>query len=228
MATDINSTNYIQNYDGSRATSRGTTIIQPGKDMDKNSFLKILSAELSNQDPDNAKDSTQYISQMAQFTSMEQMANLNTTMSSFAANSLVGKGVTMKDLNSSGEQYTGVVKAVTTKNGETTISVAVSENGQTQYKDFSMSNIDTVLDVPDSTIAPISNINGNMSFLSAASLIGKQAEFSDKDSNGNAYKGVVKGVSKENGVINLSVKVDGEDTLKTFTYDKLTKVNAIE
>lgn len=228
MATNINSSNVVTGYDGSRATARGTTIIQPGKDMDKNSFLKILSAELSNQDPDNAKDSTQYISQMAQFTSMEQMANLNSTMSSFASNSLVGKGVTMKDTDSSGTPYTGVIKAVSTKKGETTISVAVSVNGQNQYKDFPMSNIDTVLDVPDSTIAPITNINGNMSFLSAASLIGKQAEFSDKDASGNVYKGIVKGVSKENGVINLSVKVDGQDTLKTFTYDKLTKVNAVE
>jgi flagellar basal-body rod modification protein FlgD len=228
MATDISSNNVVTSYDGSRATTRGTKIIQPGKDMDKNSFLKILSAELSNQDPDNAKDSTQYISQMAQFTSMEQMANLNTTMSSFASNSLVGKGVTMKDVDSSGTPYTGVIKAVATKNGETTISVAVSVNGQNEYKDFPMSNIDTVLDVPDSTIAPITNINGNMSFLSAASLIGKQAEFSDKDASGNVYKGIVKGVSKENGVINLSVKVDGQDTLKTFTYDKLTKVNAVE
>jgi len=82
-------------YNGSAtATDRGTKIVKAGSDLNKNSFLKILAAELSNQDPTANVDSTQYISQMAQFTSMEQMANLNSTMSSFANNSLVGKGVT--------------------------------------------------------------------------------------------------------------------------------------
>ena len=52
----------IYSYNGERATDRGTKIIKPGEDMDKNAFLKILSAELSNLDPMGDNDSTQYLS----------------------------------------------------------------------------------------------------------------------------------------------------------------------
>lgn len=50
------------------------------KEFDKNTFLQILTAQLRNQDPMNAKDNTEYIAQMAQFSSLEQMQNLNSTM----------------------------------------------------------------------------------------------------------------------------------------------------
>ena len=101
---DIN----INNYTGARATDKGTKIMKPGQDMDKNAFLKILSAELSNMDPMGDNDSTKYVTQMAQFSSMEQMNNLNTTMTNYTAHDLVGKGVTMKAVDNEGKPYTGV------------------------------------------------------------------------------------------------------------------------
>lgn len=75
--------------------------------LDKNAFLKILTVQLSNQDPLNAKDNTEYIAQMAQFSSLEQMQNLNNTMEKFfisqklsQAISLIGKNVDVFDNNS--------------------------------------------------------------------------------------------------------------------------------
>lgn len=56
-------------------TSRGTKITTSDQSFDKNSFLKILSAQLSNLDPSSNQDSTAYVTQMAQFASMEQMQN---------------------------------------------------------------------------------------------------------------------------------------------------------
>ena len=103
-------TNTIYNYTGATATDRGTSIVKAGSDMDKNAFLTILAAELSNMDPTGDNDSTQYVTQMAQFASMEQMTNLNNTMTSFSYNSLVGKGVTLKTTDSEGVNYTGVEK----------------------------------------------------------------------------------------------------------------------
>lgn len=64
-------------------TSMSGSIISSdaGKDtVSKDGFLKILAAELQNQDPMNAQDNTQYVAQMAQFTSLEQMQNLNASM----------------------------------------------------------------------------------------------------------------------------------------------------
>ena len=54
----------------SRATEKGTRIVKAGEAMDKNAFLRILAAQLSNQDPTNAQDSTEFVSQMAQFASL--------------------------------------------------------------------------------------------------------------------------------------------------------------
>lgn len=214
----------VNSYTGARATDRGTKIIKPGDDMDKNAFLTILSAELSNLDPTGENDSTQYVTQMAQFASMEQMTNLNNTMSNYAAHDLVGKGVTMKSIDSEGKAYTGVVKGVTTTSGKTTISVEVNVNGKNEYKDFDMTDILTVLDVPDYSLPSINNMNGNMSFLVATSFIGKHVELSEKDEEQNNLKGSVLGVVKDEGIIKVRIKLDGSDEIKEFTYDKIIKV----
>lgn len=214
----------VNNYTGARATDKGTPIIKPGQDMDKNAFLKILSAELSNMDPMGENDSTAYVTQMAQFATMEQMTNLNNTMSGYAAHDLVGKGVTMKAVDPEGKPYTGVVKGVTTTAGKTTISVEVNVNGKNEFKDFDMADILTVLDVPDYSLPSINNMNGNMSFLVATSFIGKHVELNEKDEDKNNIKGTVLGVVKDDGVVKVRVKIDGTDEIKEFTYDKVIKV----
>ena len=214
----------VNNYTGERATDRGTRIVKPGEDMDKNAFLKILSAELANMDPMGENDSTQYVTQMAQFSSMEQMNNLNNTMSTYSSNNLVGKGVTMKVIDAEGKPYTGVVKGVTTNGGKSTVSVEVNVNGKNEYKDFDIADIVTVLDVPDYSLPPITNMNGNMSFLLATSFIGKNVELSEQDDNKNNLKGKVLGVVKDDGVIKVRIKLDGTDEIKEFTYDKVINV----
>ena len=58
-------------------TENGTDIIMPGQETDKNLFLKLLVAQMGHQDPMNPQDPTQYITQLAQFNTLEQMQNLN-------------------------------------------------------------------------------------------------------------------------------------------------------
>ncbi|WP_243182613.1 flagellar hook assembly protein FlgD [Clostridium gasigenes] len=215
----------INNYTGERATEKGTKIMKPGQDMDKNAFLKILSAELSNMDPMGDNDSTKYVTQMAQFSSMEQMNNLNTTMTNYTAHDLAGKGVTMKAVDNEGKPYTGVVRAVTTTAGKTTISVEVNVNGKNEIKPFDIADVVTVLDVPDYTLPPITNMNGNMSFLVATAFIGKNVELSEKDKDEKNLKGTVLGVVKDDGVIKVRIKLEGTDEIKEFTYDKVIKVS---
>lgn len=126
------------------ATNRGTKINKAGEDMDKNAFLKILAAELSNQDPDNAKDSTQYVAQMAQFTSIEQMANLNNNLSFSGATSLIGKVVQLNQKDSYGNQFGGIVKSVIKDSGVVKINVDVEENGKPVTKAFPLDNVISV------------------------------------------------------------------------------------
>jgi len=75
------------------ATANGTPIVKPGSELDKNAFFKILAAELSNQDPTQSQDTSAYIAQLAQFTTLEQMSSLNNTMTLSAAQNLTGKFV---------------------------------------------------------------------------------------------------------------------------------------
>ncbi len=48
--------------------------------LGKDDFLKILIAQLQNQDPLNPMDDREFIAQMAQFSSLEQMMSMNTAM----------------------------------------------------------------------------------------------------------------------------------------------------
>lgn len=82
-------------YDSS-TISGGIVSRDAGSDMvSKDGFLKILTAQLQNQDPLNAQDNTQYVSQMAQFSALEQMQNLNLTMEKFILNQKFQEGSLM-------------------------------------------------------------------------------------------------------------------------------------
>ncbi len=48
---------------------------KPG--ADQTMFLKLLVAQMKNQDPLSPQDSTQYVTQLAQFSSLEQLTGIN-------------------------------------------------------------------------------------------------------------------------------------------------------
>ena len=52
--------------------------------MGKEDFLTLLVAQLQNQDPLNPDDATEFTSQLAEFSSLEQLQNLNKSMDSLA------------------------------------------------------------------------------------------------------------------------------------------------
>ncbi|HBA04212.1 MAG TPA: hypothetical protein DCW51_09845, partial [Clostridium sp.] len=79
MPVGVNDKLGVYGIEGS-ATKIGTPIVKPGSELDKNAFFKILAAELSNQDPTQSQDTSAYIAQLAQFTTLEQMSSLNSTM----------------------------------------------------------------------------------------------------------------------------------------------------
>lgn len=122
----------------SNYTDKGTQIIKGNQQFDKDSFLKILSAELANQDPTQQQDSTQYIAQMAQFTSLEQMSNLNTTMQFMGASSIIGKTVTLDSYDPQGNLYSGVVQNVVKDGSTVKVSVLV---GTDETKSFDLSEV---------------------------------------------------------------------------------------
>lgn len=68
--------------DGLSSISGGnaTGALTGGAVMGKEDFLKMLLAQLQNQDPLSPMDGTQFASQLAQYSSLEQLMNLNTSM----------------------------------------------------------------------------------------------------------------------------------------------------
>ena len=62
------------------ATSSATTNTAKNT-LGKDSFMKMMIAQLQNQDPLNPMDGTAFVAQLAQFTSLEQLQNLNDVMS---------------------------------------------------------------------------------------------------------------------------------------------------
>lgn len=213
----------VKDYAGMSRTDNGTKIVTSGDTLDKNSFLTILAAELANQDPTQSVDSTQYVSQLAQFSALEQMQNLNATMTETAHQSLVGKGVTVSNTDSNGNQITGVCYAVDKNGTSTTITLLVSEDGKNVYKDFDIKNVVSVVHVDDYSIPPLTSINGTTSFLLASSFMNKEVELSEKDSDGNPIRGTVVGVVKENGEVKVNVKLDSGE-VKSYSYNSVVKV----
>lgn len=207
-------------------TSRGTKIVKNAGELDKNSFLKILTAELANQDPDNAKDSTEYVAQMAQFSSLEQMSNLNANITMSSANSMIGKDVVLSDLDSNGNSITGLLKAVSKQGSNVKVEVQVNNNGKPEVDEYSFDDITGVYDA-DSQANTQANAN-EMSLLTGAAMIGKHAEFNVQDASKNNYKGVISGVTNNNGVYALSVVLDSTGETKTLSMDNVINLTDVK
>ena len=93
---------------------------QTHQELGKDDFLKLLITQLSNQDPTSPMDNTQFIAQMAQFSSLEQITNMNAEFSkmnsmltSNSALNTLGKTV---DIDIGDATTTGVVEAVSSGN----------------------------------------------------------------------------------------------------------------
>jgi flagellar basal-body rod modification protein FlgD len=112
-----------------QAVAPDTSVTNPASQMGENDFLKLLVAQLQYQDPMNPTDNDQFMQEQAQFSTVEGINSLQTTMTSMQSQSelssavgLIGKQVSY--LNSDGTTDTGVVSAVdTSSDGTTTVNV---------------------------------------------------------------------------------------------------------
>lgn len=108
--------------------------------MDKDAFLQLLVAQMKYQDPLEPTSNTEYISQYAQFSQVEQMQNMAGSMTLQRASGLVGENVIIETETASGNSTTvqGIVDYVTYENNKAFLSI----NGSL----YSMDDVKNVVD----------------------------------------------------------------------------------
>jgi flagellar basal-body rod modification protein FlgD len=132
---------------GNQTTSGVQRKTGGNSELDMDDFLQLMIAQLSNQDVMNPVSDTDFIAQMAQFSSLEGMKTLQEyTLSSYAV-SYAGKHVIIASPNEqTGDLDTiyGLVERITFMNGSPKVVV----NG-VEY------DLHTVMEVSDSEIRPV-------------------------------------------------------------------------
>ncbi len=98
---------------------------EAGGALDKDAFLQLLVAQMQNQDPLEPTDNTEYVSQLATFSTLEEMQNMGSTMDRQSASSLVGQYVYMEETSATGDSKTveGTVDYVTFSGSKTYLSI---------------------------------------------------------------------------------------------------------
>jgi flagellar basal-body rod modification protein FlgD len=131
MSFKIDPSLYLQNQTVERKTK--------GDVLGKDDFLKILMTQLQNQDPMNPMQDKDFIAQMATFTSLEQMTNMNKMLEQFIQSQssdnilkyseMIGKEVHFESMkvdengNQSVSTASGLVKSVQQKGTQTLIEL---------------------------------------------------------------------------------------------------------
>ena len=101
----------------SKSSSTNSTTATANNSVDYNTFLQLLVAEMKNQDPTNPMDTSQYMSQFAQLSTVEQAMQTNNKLDSVLssqalsqADGLIGKTVSFTE--STGASFSGKVASI--------------------------------------------------------------------------------------------------------------------
>ena len=97
---------------GTQKTKGKEGAAKGSSDLDKDAFLQLLVAQMKYQDPLEPTSNTEYISQYATFTQVEQLSNMANSMSLSRASELVGKTVVISQRSSDTGQVSEVMGTV--------------------------------------------------------------------------------------------------------------------
>jgi flagellar basal-body rod modification protein FlgD len=123
MANEVTATKSTwPNYSSNNTSSAGSN---SGSIMGKDQFLKILITQLRNQDPAAPMQDREFIAQMAQFSSLEQMMNMGNEIKMLRqslglASSVIGQQVTWMTYDKTGApigEKSGIVEAIIMRDG---------------------------------------------------------------------------------------------------------------
>lgn len=135
----------------SQASATSSTPKTENNGYDKDSFLQLLVAQMKYQDPLEPTSNTEYISQYATFSQVEQLQNMASTMDLSRASGYVGQMVQISSTDSKGETTVveGVVDYVKYENQKAYVSI----DGEL----YSADDITAVVDSTYNTAVTIAN-----------------------------------------------------------------------
>ena len=124
-----------------KTTTSGSTKTESSSTLDKDAFLQLLVAQMKYQDPMEPTDNTEYVSQLATFSELEEMQNLSSSMDTQRASSLVGQYVTVKSTSTATGEVSlvgGKVDYVAIENGKAYLNISGSN--------YSIDDLDSIVD----------------------------------------------------------------------------------
>ena len=109
-------------------TTTSSSSAQSTNGMGKDTFMKLLVAQMANQNPMEPTDDKEMIAQMTQFSTLEQITNMATESSKSATASQMSQAVnllgrTVTYLDSDGNKQTGTVDQVSMVNGAPNLTI---------------------------------------------------------------------------------------------------------
>jgi len=144
------STSAITSLTSTSSADTSSVLPVPTQTLGQNDFLKLLVAQMGAQDPMNPQSNTDFIAQMAQFSSLQATTSMQTNLSAISsqqqlmqANNLIGRQVTLQAAADQTAQ--GIVSAVQVLDGTPKITV----NGQS----FDLSQVLSIQPVTSSLVA---------------------------------------------------------------------------
>ena len=189
--------------------------------LDKDAFLKLLITQLQNQDPSSPMDDTAFVSQMATFSSLEQMSNMNTALESILQSQtenllvgysqFVGKEVTYHTISSDDDSSNGTIQE-----GKGTVAAVQFNSGTAQF----ILEDGTVLNPANISSLHASNADYRSNLADASGLIGRNVTWMD-DQQKEEVATVLSVFLKEG---QLTLEVDDEKK-KILSIDQLIGIS---
>ena len=172
--------------------------------VSSDTFLSLLVAEMTNQDPMEPTSNTEFVTQMAQFTSLQYSKDSATYSMSNYASSLVGKTVTASKMDGSKQvTKTGVVESVM-KSGKT---YTLKIDGVS----FDISNVTSIGTTSDSSSGNTSSGSSLGELIARASMmIGMSATVNPGVEGGSLLdSGIISSIQVKDGQVRVVINDKG-------------------
>lgn len=184
VTNDTTSSDYIKSLQTATSGKTGDTTTGAST-LGKDSFLQLLVTQMQNQNPLDPQDNTQFVAQLAQFSSLETMQNLSTSVDAIGgmyqssqalqASSLVGRSVIADASSTNVDTTKGMTGQAVVPSTSTTTTVKIYDSTGSVVRTLDLGqqkagNASFTWDGKDDAGNPLES--GNYSFKATGSLDG--------------------------------------------------------